>query len=461
MTNISSRQLAIALASIGIALFSVFGTAGAATSPKLKVSDPLAGTVPAGLIPVKAKLAVPRSAGVIKARFYVNGKLVTTDKKYPFKIKSGASFDTRTLPSVNPTIKLLVRFDVRKKGHSTKHKSLSKKIPVTLFVSADPGVGSKGDPAPGPSGPTAPTGATGPVWPDGPTGQGTSIALSDDFNGPSLDLSKWNNQRVDHLNGNNPGPTGNGAPYNGFEGSGYGSSTNNVLITGATGASYLKLRKSSTPAAGYPTSTGMINADGKFSFKYGYAEARIAAPSCIGDSDPSNGHEQLGCWPAFWVLPTTNTWPPEIDIFEMIEVESSIVEIPYAPYATPHWAASGADDVTNPSDHNPDDDSSAGDHQAYKNLKPGLPSKNYTEDSNDFPKSSPDNLGWHTYGMWWQPDSLKFYVDGKLGAEIKNPKAIPQVSMYPIFVLSIPSGYSPTNGKSMKIDWVRVWTPDS
>jgi beta-glucanase (GH16 family) len=458
MTKLSSRQLVVVLASVGVALFSAFSTAGAATSPKLSVGAPLAGPVPAGFVSVKAKLSVSRSVGVVKARFYVNGKLVTTDKKYPFAIKSGVKFDTRLLPTFKPTIKLVVRFDVRKPGQRTKHKSLTKKIPVSLFVTGNSGLGAKGDGAP-PSVPTSPTNSTGPTWPDGPTGQGTSITLSDDFSGPSVDTSKWNTQRFDHLNGNNPGPSGNGAPYNGFEGSGYGATTSNVVF-GGTPNSYLKLRKSSTPAAGYPTSTGMINSDGKYSFKYGYAEARIAAPTCSGDNNTSNGHEQLGCWPAFWVLPANNTWPPEIDIFEMIEVEQSIVEFPYAPYATPHWAASGADDVTNPHE-NPDDDSSAGDGQAFKNLKPGDTSKNYTEDSSDFAKTAPDTLGWHTYGMWWTPTSLKFYVDGKLGAEITNPKAIPHVAMYPIFVLSIPSGYSPTNGKSMKIDWVRIWTPNN
>lgn len=450
MTNISSRQTLLVLASLFVALFSVIGNAWAAPAPRFKVSAPVAGTVPAGLIPVKAKLSAPRSAGVIKARFYVNGKLVTTDKKYPFAIKSGVKLDTRSLPTVNPTVKLVVKYDVRKKkGQRARHKSLTKKIPVSLFVSANPGVGSKGNETP-----TEPTGPTGPYWPDGPTGQGTSISFQDDFNGPTLDTSKWNNQRFDHLNGNNPGPTGNGLPYNGFEGSGYGTSSSNVQITGPTGQTYLRLRKSSTPAAGYTTSTGMVNADGKFSFKYGYAEARIAAPSCNGDSNPDNGHEQLGCWPAFWVLPATNHWPPEIDIFEMIEVESSIVEFPYAPYATPHWTPDG----TEVSD--PKEGLYADAQQAYKNLKPGDTTKNYTEDSNDFPKSAPDNLGWHTYGMWWTPDFLKFYVDGKLGATFDYPAAIPHEAMYPIFVLSIPAGYTPTNGKSMKIDYVRIWTPD-
>lgn len=452
MMNISSRQVALVLASLWIALFSVLGSAWAAPSTKLKVAAPVAGTVPAGFIPVKAKLSAPRSAGVVKARFYVNNRLVTTDKKFPFQIKSGVKFDTRTLPTVRPTIKLVVRYDVRKKNKPLKRRTLTKKIPVTLFVVENPGVGGKGIETPEPTGPT------GPYWPDGPTGAGTSIALSDDFNGATLDTGKWNNQRFDRLNGNNPGPSGTGVPYNNFEGSGYG--TSNVSIAGAAGNRYLRLAKASTPAAGQTTSTGMVNAYGKFSFKYGYTEARIAAPTCSGDNDISNGHEGWGCWPAFWVLPTTDTWPPEINMFEMISVEPSIVEFPRQPYATPHWATSGDDDLTGPEDNNPLDDSSPGDGQGYKNLTPGDTSKDYSEDSDDFPKSSPGFRGWHTYGMWWTPDFLKFYIDGELKETYEYAPGIPHVAMYPIFLLSIPSGYSPDDGKSMKVDYVRIWTPD-
>lgn len=453
MTNTFSRQAALVLVSLWVALFAAFGTAWAAPSTRLKVSSPSAGVVPAGRIPVKAKLSAPRSAGVVKARFYVNGNLVTTDKKYPFAIKSGVKFDTRSLPTVKPTVKIVVRYDVRKKHRKVRHRTLTRRIPVKLFVVSNPGVGSKGEPAP-----IEPTEPAGPYWPDGPTGQGTSVSFSDDFNGATLDTSKWNDQRFDHLNGNNPGPTGNGVPYNYIEGAGYG--TSNVSIAGAAGNRYLRLAKMNTPAAGFTTSTGMVNAHGKFSFKYGYTEARIAAPTCSGDDNTANGHEGWGCWPAFWALPTTDTWPPEINMFEMIEAEPSIVEFPHHPYATPHWATSGDDDVTGPEDNNPLDDSSPGDHQGYKNLTPGDTSKDYSEDSDDFPKSSPGYRGWHTYGMWWTPEFLKFYVDGQLGATYDYPAGIPHVAMYPIFVLSIPGGYSPEDGKSMKVDYVRVWTPD-
>lgn len=69
---------------------------------------------------------------------------------------------------------------------------------------------------------------------------------------------------------------------------------------------YLKLTaKPQTAYAGHPYTSGMIATGGKpspkatFSYLYGYAEARIKLP------------RGAGMWPAFWLVPTNRTWPPE------------------------------------------------------------------------------------------------------------------------------------------------------
>ena len=50
--------------------------------------------------------------------------------------------------------------------------------------------------------------------------------------------------------------------------------------------------------------SGMIRS--KKLIKYGYLEARVRMPKGIG------------IWPAFWIIPEREVWPPEIDIFEYV-----------------------------------------------------------------------------------------------------------------------------------------------
>jgi len=117
--------------------------------------------------------------------------------------------------------------------------------------------------------------------------------MGDEFNGPSLDVSKWwtryiyNNGMLDHLND---------------EKEHFRENNNHVFSNGS-----LQLTARIVSPGQYES--GMIRS--KMTFKYGYFEARVKMPPGIG------------MWPAFWLNADSTPdgkvgWPPEIDIFEFV-----------------------------------------------------------------------------------------------------------------------------------------------
>ncbi len=170
--------------------------------------------------------------------------------------------------------------------------------------------------------------------------------------------------------------------------------------------------------------TGGIQSSGKYDFLYGKIEARIL-------TNPHSGN-----FPAFWMMPTNQAdgWPDcgEIDIWEQIDSENKA-------YHTVH--------------------------------------SNWTYDlkhTNDPASSGNENVSmdrYHTYGLEWDANSMRWYVDGKQVFTYKkssNANALNNgqwpfdKAFYIILNQSVGNGSWAANADTTHVyetrfDWVRVY----
>lgn len=158
---------------------------------------------------------------------------------------------------------------------------------------------------------------------------------------------------------------------------------------------------------GYDYASGLLTTKDAFSQTYGYFEMRAKMP------------KGRGLWPAFWLLPATGKWPPEIDIVEVIGHQPSIVN------HAAHWTEGGKKrDILFPT---PRVDTSA---------------------------------GFHTYGVEWTPETIRWFFDGQESARIATPADLNQ-PMYMLLNLAV-GGHWP--GKvdpkilpaALEVDYVRA-----
>jgi beta-glucanase (GH16 family) len=229
------------------------------------------------------------------------------------------------------------------------------------------------------------TGAGGSGAPVGAPGTWHSI-FDDEFNGTTLDTSKWSTGWL------SPGIT---APVNSSELECYDPSQ----VTVANGELDLSLISKSEACGGgsHPYASGMVNTNGKFSYTYGYLEARVWLPGSGAISD----------WPAVWT--DGQSWPAdgELDVMEGLSGQAC-------------WHF-----------HDPQGG-------------PGNCSKaSYTG-------------GWHTFGADWEPGTVTYYYDGAAVGTINS--GITSSPMYLILNLGADHGNSgPLQPATMRVDYVRVW----
>jgi len=111
---------------------------------------------------------------------------------------------------------------------------------------------------------------------------------------------------------------------------------------------------------GKPYLSGMIDGHKSFKQQYGYFEIRSENP------------KGTGFWPAFWLV-TTESWPPEIDIYEFYTNEPNRIT------TNQHWL--------------------------NKKKKKRMQPKGY--------KSKDASEGFHTYAIEWTRKKIRWYYDGK------------------------------------------------
>ena len=142
-----------------------------------------------------------------------------------------------------------------------------------------------------------------------------------------------------------------------------------------------------SPVAGLPYTSGVITTQKSFAQLYGYFEMTATLPA------------GTGMWPAFWLLPANLSGTDELDVME--EMGSN----PSQYTGTLHSPDNGIAGAT-------------------------FPTVDLT-------------AGSHSYGMYWTPTTISFYLDGKLLGTAPTPADM-DTPMFMIADLAIAKTVSPT-----------------
>ncbi|WP_418755377.1 family 16 glycosylhydrolase, partial [Eubacterium ventriosum] len=189
------------------------------------------------------------------------------------------------------------------------------------------------------------------------------LVWSDEFDGDSLNTDVWTRETGGSGWGNNE------LQY-------YTDRTDNSYVSDGT----LKIVAKRENYSNCRFTSARLKTAGKKSFKYGKMEARIKV----------KGGNQDGVWPAFWMMGDDGTawpWCGELDIMEHANSRNYVE-------GTIHWNAGGSSYNT-----------------PYNHIFWGsysVPAYYYYSDNNN------GINGWHTYGVIWDENTIKWYVDNNI-----------------------------------------------
>jgi beta-glucanase (GH16 family)/O-antigen/teichoic acid export membrane protein len=166
-----------------------------------------------------------------------------------------------------------------------------------------------------------------------------------------------------------------------------------------------------TLTGGLPYASGLLTTVRSFSFTYGFVEMKARVP------------QGRGLWPAFWMAPADGSWPPEIDVMEVLGNRTQEY------WASAHWGF------------------------------PNAPAKaqhriTSTALSRDF----------HVYAVKWTSKEIVWYLDGRQVASMKTPSEINK-PMYILVNLAVGGEWpgvpdsTTTFPAEYHVAWIRVLQP--
>jgi len=157
--------------------------------------------------------------------------------------------------------------------------------------------------------------------------------------------------------------------------------------------------------------SGIITTFHSFSQTYGYFEIRAELP------------KGQGFWPAFWLLPADQTWPPEIDVFEVLGKDTSTL------YTTVHTNSTGT------------------------HTQSGIGTQ-----------VADTSVGFHTYGVDWESDYITWYYDGRQVYKTATPADLVNKPMYMLANLGLGGSWGgPVDSTTpwpaqFQIDYIRAYS---